>query len=116
MRAWRLVYWFITGALLGVGLVDITGLGFVLFPVGLVLLVIGLLAVRGREQVAGVLGFGAVPEALFVKVIVTVQHFQFATPFYLFGTLVFGVMTVAGVVALVREWRTPGRTTGPAET
>jgi hypothetical protein len=116
MRAWRLVYWLITGAVLGVGLVSITGLGLILFPVGLVLLVIGLVALRGRELVAGVVGFGALPEAAFVNAFVTVQNFQFPTPFYAVGTLVFGVITVVGLVALVVVWRTQRRASGPAET
>jgi hypothetical protein len=112
MRAWRLVYWFITGALLGLGLVELPGLGLILFPVGLVGLVVGLVALRGREVVAGMVGFGALPEAAFVNALVTAV----STPFYIGGTLVFGVITVIGLVALVVVWRANRRTTGPAET
>jgi hypothetical protein len=115
MRAWRLVYWLITGALLGLGLVELPGLGLILFPVGLILLVAGLIALRGREVVAAVLGFGALPEAAFVNAFVTVQNFQFPTPFYAVGTLVFGVITVVGLVALVVVWRTHLRASGPAK-
>ena len=55
MHAWRLVYWLITGALLGLGLAQWLGvsLGVILLPIGLVLLIIGLFALRGRELVAG---------------------------------------------------------------
>jgi hypothetical protein len=116
MRAGHLVYWFITGALLGLGLVELTGLGLVLFPAGLVLLAIGLVMLRGREMVAGVVGFGALPETAFVSVLVTVNQFQFPTPFYSVGTLVFGVITLVGVVALMVVWRVKPRATGPAKT
>lgn len=116
MRVWRLAYWLITGALLGLGLVELPGEGLILFPVGLILLVIGLVALRGRELVAGVVGFGALPEAVFVNAFVTVQNFQFPTPFYAVGTLVFGVITVVGLVALVVVWRANRRASGPAET
>ncbi|MGZ3637779.1 MAG: hypothetical protein ACXVCX_08070, partial [Ktedonobacterales bacterium] len=73
MRAWRLVYWFITGALLGLGLAQFAGLslGVILFPIGLILLIIGLFTLRGRELVAGVVGFGALPTLLLVYVIVS---------------------------------------------
>ncbi len=116
MRAWRLVYWLITGALLGLGLVSITGEGLILFPVGLVLLVIGLVALRGRELVAGVVGFGALPEAAFVSVIVTVKLPSDARPFYYGGALVFGVITVVGLVALVLVWSAKRGGSGPATT
>jgi hypothetical protein len=120
-RAGHLVYWFITGALLGLSLVENPFLGVILFPVGLVLLVIGQGAVRGRERVAAVLGFGALSAVAFVSVFVF-PHFPFVTPFALLGghvfgvvTLAFGVVTLVGVVALVVVWRTPRRTTGPAK-
>jgi hypothetical protein len=116
MHAWRLVYWLVTGALLGLGLVELPGEGLILFPVGLVLLIIGLFALRGREVVAGVVGFGALPEAAFVNAFVTVQNFQFPTPFYAVGTLVFGVITVVGLVALVLVWRAKQGGSGPATT
>jgi hypothetical protein len=122
MRAGHLVYWFITGALLGLGLVEGPFLGLILFPVGLVLVVIGQGAVRGRERAAGVVGFGAVPAAACVSVFV-IPQVPFVPPFALLGTrvfgvitLVFGVITLVGVVALVVVWRTPRRMAGPAKT
>ncbi len=71
---------------------------------------------RGRELVAGVVGFGALPEAAFVNAFLTVKNFGEAAPFYYGGTLVFGVITVVGLVALVVVWRTYRRASGPAET
>ena len=116
MRAWRLVYWLITGALLGLGLVELPGLGLILFPVGLVLLIIGLFALRGREVVAGVVGFGALPAAAFVNAIVSAALPLEVAPFYYGGAIVFGAITVAGLVALVLVWRAKRGGSGPATT
>ena len=118
MHAWRLVYWLITGALLGLGLAQFAGLslGVILFPIGLVLLIIGLFALRGRELVAGVVGFGALPTLLFVYVIVSFPPPPDAAPFYYGAAIVFGAITVAGLVALVLVWRAKRGGSGPATT
>lgn len=118
MRAWRLVYWFIIGALLGLGLAQFAGvsLGVILFPIGLVLLIIGLLALRGRELVAGVVGFGALPALLFVYVIVSFPPPPDVAPFIYGGALVYGAITVAGLVAFVLVWRAKRGASGPATT
>ena len=106
MRAWRLVYWFITGALLGLGFSQWLGdsLGVFLLPIGLLLLIIGLFALRGPEMVAGVVGFGALPTLLFVYVIVSFPPPDVVSFIYE-GALVYGAITVAGLVALVLVWR-----------
>jgi hypothetical protein len=116
MRAWRVLYWLVTGALLGLGLVELPGLGLILFPVGLALLIIGLFAVRGREVVAGVIGFGALPAAAFLHAIITVTLPPDAAVFYYGGAIIFGAITVAGLVALVLAWRAKGHGSGPATT
>ena len=115
MRARRLVYWLITGALLS-AFVELEGLGLILFPVGLVLLITGLFVVRGREVVAGVVGFGALPAAAFVHAIVTVALPPDAAVFAYGGAIVFGAITVSGLVALVLVWKTKRRGSGPATT
>lgn len=56
MRVGRLVYWFVAGACFGLGL-DIYALG-TLCLAGVILLVVGGVALRGREVVATVLGLG----------------------------------------------------------
>jgi hypothetical protein len=117
MRTWHLVYWLITGALLGLGLVELPGLGLILFPVGLVLLIIGLVALRGRELIAGIVGFGALPEAAFVNALVIVNNLHEAAPLTYYGaTLICGVITVVGLVALGVVWRTNRRAADPSET
>jgi hypothetical protein len=128
MNALRLGYWLITGAVLGLGLVEIAGLGLVLFPIGVVLLVIGLVALRGREALAGIVGFGALPTAAFVYAIATFAQpcvglagpyrpYPVAScnahvpipPFYYGGAIVFGVITLVGVVVLVAVARVSRR-------
>ncbi len=98
MGALRVLYWFVTGAVLGMGLVELPGLGLILFPIGVVLLVIGLIALRGREGLAGIVGFGALPTALFVNAIV-ISPSSLSQPFYLGGLIIFGAITLIGLVA-----------------
>jgi hypothetical protein len=118
MHAWRLVYWLITGALLGLGLAQWLGvsLGVILLPIGLVLLIIGLFAVRGPEMVAGVVGFGALPTLLFVYVIVSFPPPPDVAPVIYGGALVYGAITVAGLVALGLVWRATRGGSGLATT
>ncbi len=107
MHAWRLVYWLITGALLGLGLAQWLGVSLGVFglPISLVLLIIGLFALRGPEMVAGVVGFGAFPTLLFVYAIVSFPPPPDVAPVIYVGALVYGAITVAGLVALVLVWR-----------
>jgi hypothetical protein len=118
MRAWRLVYWLIAGALLGLGLTQFAGLslGVILLPIGLVLLIIGLFAARGRELVAGVVGFGAFPTLLFVYVIVSFPPPPDVAPFNYGGAILSSAITVAGLVALVVVWRAKRGDSGLATT
>lgn len=128
MNFLRLVYWLVTGALLGLGVVEFAGLGLILLPIGLVLLIIGLVALRGREVVAGIVGFGALPTAAFAYAIT--PFYQPCAPsreiwrlgalppcgalirppeFYIYGLIVFSAITVVGVIALIVVARTAGR-------
>lgn len=128
MNALGLAYWFVTGAVLGLGLVEFAGLGLVLFPVGVILLVIGLAALRGREALAGIVGFGALPTAAFVYAIATFAqpctlalgpwrpygaapcHGNITVPhFYSYGAVVFGVITLVGLVMLIAAARASRR-------
>jgi hypothetical protein len=120
MGAWRLVYWLITGALLGLGLTQFAGvsLGVFFLPIGLVLLIIGLVALRGPELVAGVVGFGAFPTLLFVYVIVAFPPPPNDVGFYYIygGAILSSAITVAGLVALGLVWRARRGGSGPATT
>jgi hypothetical protein len=113
MHAWRLVYWLITGALLGLGLAQwlSVSLGVFGLPIGLVLLIIGLFALRGRELVVG---FGALPTLLFVYVIDSFPPPPDVAPFIYDGALVYGAITVAGLVALGLVWGPNRHGSGPA--
>jgi hypothetical protein len=108
VRAAHVVYWFITRALVSLGMMELLGLELILFPVGLVLLAIGLRALRGREVHVGILGFAAAREAVYVSAFV-VRHFQFPTPFALWDTVAWGVIIIFWVVALLVRWRAPQR-------
>jgi hypothetical protein len=97
----RLVYWLVTGAVLGLGVVTYTGLGRILLPVGVLLLVIGLFFMRGHEARASVFGFGALPETAFINALLNGAPTTGATgQFYVGGAILFGAITLLGLVVL----------------
>lgn len=71
MRAGRVVYWLVAGTLLGVGVAALPSIGIFLFPAGLVLLIAGLVALRGRELWALPIGLGLLPALLVARTIIT---------------------------------------------
>ena len=119
MRMWHRVYWFITGALLGLGLflLGLPAWDRILWLAGFILVIIGLFALRGRELVAAVLGFGIVPETTLAAFLATWKFPPDVPPVYplivTLDVLVFGVITVVGLVALVMVWRTAKRVSEP---
>jgi hypothetical protein len=112
MRVGRLAYWFATGACFGLAL-DVWVLG-TLFLAGVILLVVGVLALRGREVVATVLGLGVGCAALLPLVAYTpFQGGAPSVPLVYVGLIVSSLILV-GLVALVVVWRTPQRGAGPS--
>jgi hypothetical protein len=112
MRVGRLVYWFVAGVFLGLGL-DIWAL-LTLFLAGVMLLLVGVFARRGREAVAVFLGLGVASAALLA--LLTKTNFQGGPPVapVVYGGLVISILsTVIGLVALVVVWRRPPRGAGP---
>ena len=108
MRVGRMVYWFVTGACLGLGL-DTWALG-IFFVAGMILVLVGVFAQRGREAAAVVLGLGVGSAALLA--LVTDTNFQGGPPTVpvVYGLLVISILsTLIGLVALVVMWRTPRR-------
>lgn len=111
MRVGRMVYWFVTGACFGLGL-DIYVLG-TLCLAGVILLLVGGVALRGREVVATVLGLGVGFAA--VLPLVAYTPFQGGAPSVplVYMGLVVSILILVGLVALVVVWRTPQRGAGP---
>src|SRR5215831_17544106 len=106
MRVGRLVYWFGAGAFLGLGL-DIWAFD-IFFLAGVILLLVGVFALRGREAVAVFLGLGIASAALLA--LLTKTNFQGGPPVapVVDGCLGISILsTVIGLVALVVVWRTP---------
>ena len=111
MRGWRVVYWFVTGACLGLGL-DIWPLA-IFFSLGVILLLVGGVALRGREAVATVLGWGVGLAAILPLVAYTpLQGGPTVVPLLYMG-LVVSILILVGLVALVVVWRTQRRVPGP---
>src|SRR5260370_36715670 len=104
MRVGRMVYWFVPGACLGLGL-DTWALG-IFFLAGVILLLVGVFAWPGREAVAVVLGSGVGLAALFALVADT--NFQGGPPAapLVYGGLVISILiTLIGLVGLGVVWR-----------
>jgi hypothetical protein len=59
-------YWFMTGALIGFGSIAILSIGFPFIVLGIVLVTVGLIRVRGQEWWAALVGFGGVPALILV--------------------------------------------------
>ncbi|HEX8032838.1 MAG TPA: hypothetical protein VF510_03280 [Ktedonobacterales bacterium] len=59
-------YWFMTGALIGFGGIAILSIGFPFIVLGIVLVTVGLIRVRGQEWWAALVGFGGVPALILV--------------------------------------------------
>ena len=71
MRPGRVLFWLLTGTVLGVGVAGLASIGLFLLPVGLVLLVVGLVWLRGRELWALPIGFGLLPALLVARTLLT---------------------------------------------
>lgn len=111
MRGWRVVYWFVAGACLGLGL-DIWVLGTCCLA-GMILLLVGGVALRGREAVATVLGLGVGFAAMLPLVAYTpLQGGLTVVPLVYVGFIV-SILILVGLVALVLVWRTQRRGPGP---
>jgi hypothetical protein len=61
MSYWRILYWLLVGALLGLGVITIFSIGIILLVVGLILLIFGAIRFGGRGLLAAMVGFGAGP-------------------------------------------------------
>lgn len=72
-------YWLLTGAVIGFGSIAILSIGFPLVIVGIVLVAIGLIRMRGQGWWAAVVGFGGVP-ALILLWDVTSRPWACASP------------------------------------
>ncbi|MGZ3602964.1 MAG: hypothetical protein ACXWQR_19475 [Ktedonobacterales bacterium] len=57
----RAGYWLMTGALIGFGGIAILSIGFPFIILGIVLVTVGLVRMRGQEWWAALVGFGGVP-------------------------------------------------------
>jgi hypothetical protein len=60
------VYWLITGALIGFGGIAILSIGFPFIVLGLIMVVLGAIRVRGSVWWAALVGFGGVPALILV--------------------------------------------------
>lgn len=111
MRVGRMVYWFVTGACFGLGL-DMYVLG-TLCLAGVILLLVGGVALRGREVVAAVLGLGVGFAAVLPLIVYTpFEGGAPSVPLVYMGVVV-SILILIGLVALVVVWRSPQRGAGP---
>lgn len=109
----RALYWFVAGALLGVGVIAILSIGVLLLLAGLIMVVIGAIRFGARGLWAGLIGFGLVPMLILLNDLQ--QPIQPASTAHAYQMLaiIFGAIAllglVWGLVAALRGWRTPAR-------
>jgi hypothetical protein len=65
------VFWLLTGTVLGVGVAALPSIGIFLLPAGLILLVVGMIWLRGRELWALPIGIGLLPALLIARTLLT---------------------------------------------
>jgi hypothetical protein len=63
---WRVIYWLLTGALLGFGFIAILSIGAPFLLLGSILLAIGALRVGIHGTWAALIGFGALPAGILI--------------------------------------------------
>lgn len=99
--ALRAIYWAITGALIGVGVIAILSIGIFLLAASVPLIIIG--AVRGwwRELWAGLVGFGVAPMLILLADLQNRASIQPASTAdtYQAMAIVFGAIAAVGVLA-----------------
>lgn len=64
MSGGRTLYWLLTGACIGFGIIAILSIGIFFLAAGLILLVVGASRFRGRGLWAALVGFGGAPALL----------------------------------------------------
>ncbi len=130
MHPWRIAYWFLTGGLVGFGLVGLLSIGLPFLIVGLGLLIIGFLSVGKQGFWAALISFGGVPIILLIRVMFTslpaCPSQQFTPPpgstsfscgsvtiptSYYVLTAVFGAIVLVGITwPIFQHFRTRHRT------
>jgi hypothetical protein len=126
---WRVIYWLLTGALLGVGFIAVLSIGSLFVLLGVLLVVLGALRVGARGIWAALVGFGAAPAGILIEDVVSapwacqggeglpnVNHFSCVdTPFGMLTTyhvlaLIFGLVALFGLMwPLAQRLRTRSR-------
>ena len=66
MSGGRTLYWLLTGACLGFGVIAILSIGIFFLAAGLILLVVGAIRFRGKSLWAALVGFGGAPALLLI--------------------------------------------------
>jgi hypothetical protein len=120
---WRIVYWLLTGALIGFGCIAILSNGTLFLALGMILIAIGAWRVGPRGIWASLVGFGAAPAGILIWDVVSapwacqggeglpnVNYFSCVdTPFGMLTTyhvlaLIFGLIAVVGLVWPLAQW------------
>jgi hypothetical protein len=67
MSTGRILYWLLTGALIGVGLLAILSVGLPFLVLGLILATFGAIRLGARGLWAALIGFGSLPAAILLR-------------------------------------------------
>lgn len=71
MSIGRILYWLLTGACIGFGVIAILSIGVFFLVAGMILLVVGAIRLGGHELWAALVGFGVLPAAILIWDIVS---------------------------------------------
>jgi hypothetical protein len=95
----RALYWFVTGGLIGFGVIAILSIGWLTMALGLILIVIGVIRVGIREMWGALVGGGLVP-LVFLLNDLQDPNIQPATTAHTYQVLamIFGAIAALGVL------------------
>jgi hypothetical protein len=107
----RALYWFVTGACLGFGLIAILSIGFLFLLAGMTLVTVGAIRVGARGLWAGLVGFGLLPALLLlydlsgpIEPASTAQSYRILA--IGFGTIA-GLGLILALMLRLSHWRDP---------
>ncbi len=110
----RALYWFVAGGLIGFGVIALPSIGWLLIPVGLILVVIGALRLGVRELWGALLGGGLAPLVILLYDLQNSDILPATTAqFYQMLAMIFGAIALLGllwgVIATLLSLRAPAR-------
>jgi hypothetical protein len=101
---WKVIYWLLTGCLIGMGAISIFSIGAPLLLLGIVLALYGLKRMGPKGFWLTLVGMGAIPTLFILYLQFSTDRPGPANPnAYLYAILLFAAITLAGILLGIAE-------------